>query len=111
MDLPRFGKCFKDFEWPWFMPTPEEYRSLVSSSGFAEFEVWTENADRFFESEDAMVRWIDQPSLVPFLSALPVEERPVFRDRVVRRMIEETRQEDGRCFETFRRIHLRAGKG
>jgi trans-aconitate methyltransferase len=110
MDLRRFKRFFGDFEWPWFMPAQEAYRSLVSSSGFAEFEVRTENADRYFESEDAMVRWIDQPSLVPFLSVLPGEERPAFRDRVVRGMIEAARREDGRCFETFRRIHVRAGK-
>jgi trans-aconitate methyltransferase len=53
-----------------------------------------------------MTRWIDLPSLVPFLSALPEAVRTRFRDRVVRDMIVETQQEDGRCFETFRRIHV-----
>jgi trans-aconitate 2-methyltransferase len=106
MDRPSFRKFFKDFKWPWFMPDPAAYRELVRSSGFADAEVWMENADRYFEDADAMTRWIDQPSLVPFLSVLPEEIRDRFRDRVVRDMIADTRQEDGRCFETFRRIHV-----
>ena len=53
-----------------------------------------------------MIRWVDQPSLVPFLTHVPEKSKQVFRDFVVERMIEETRQEDGRCFETFRRINV-----
>ena len=107
MSLARFRDFFKNFTWPWFMPGPSAYRELVRSSGFADAEVWMENADRYFENADAMIRWIDQPSLVPFLSALPEEARSPFRDRVVHEMLAETRQDDGRCFETFRRIHVR----
>lgn len=59
---------------------------------------------------DAMINWIDQPSLVPFLSHLREDQRQAFRDRVVDQMLQETRQEDGRCFETFRRINVFARK-
>jgi trans-aconitate 2-methyltransferase len=106
MDRPSFRKLFREFEWPWFMPELDAYRDLVRTSGFADAGVWMENADRYFEDADAMTRWIDQPSLVPFLSALPEAVRARFRDGVVRDMIAETRGEDGRCFETFRRIHV-----
>ncbi len=37
-------------------------------------------------------------------------QKKEFRDYVVRRMIEETKQSDGRCFETFRRINVSAQK-
>jgi trans-aconitate 2-methyltransferase len=111
LDHASYRKFFKDFRWPWFMPDPSAYRELVRSSGFADAEVWMENADRYFEDADTMTRWIDQPSLVPFLSALPETVRTRFRDRVVRIMLAETRQEDGRCFETFRRIHVRIHNG
>lgn len=44
----------------------------AESSGLCNVRVWGENADRYFPDEEAMVAWIDQPSLVPFLAALPV---------------------------------------
>jgi hypothetical protein len=43
-----------------------------------------------------------------FLSHVHDREKDAFRDFVVHRMIEETKQEDGRCFETFRRINVSA---
>jgi len=38
-----------------------------------------------------MIRWIDPPSLVPFLPHVPQEQRKELRDYMVRRMIEETK--------------------
>ena len=63
-----------------------------------------------FPDEETMIRWIEQPSLVPFLVCVAPGTKESFRGFVVRRMIEETRQEDGRCFETFRRINVSATK-
>jgi len=57
-----------------------------------------------------MVRWVDQPSLVPFLPCIPEKQRAGFREWVVKRMTEETKQHDSRCFETFRRINVSARK-
>jgi trans-aconitate methyltransferase len=92
------------------MPVIDEYTALVESSGLQDVHVWGENADRFFADAEAMIRWIDQPSIVPFLTCVPQEQRKEFRDYVVRQMIEETKQSDGRCFETFRRINVSARK-
>jgi trans-aconitate methyltransferase len=77
---------------------------------FSDGRVWGENADRLFPDEDAMVKWIDQPSLVPFLLHVEESARQSFRSFVVELMIRRTRQADGRCFETFRRINLFARK-
>jgi trans-aconitate 2-methyltransferase len=110
MSLPLFSPYFAGFQWPWYMPGIDEYAALVESSGLQAVHVWGENADRFFADAEAMIRWIDQPSIVPFLTFIPQEQRKEFRDYVVRRMIEETRQRDGRCFETFRRINVAAYK-
>ncbi len=101
---------FGEFDWPWFMPSVEQYRALLDEVAFAEKKVWGENADRYFESTEAMVRWIDQPSLVPFLPCVAGTDKQRFRDAVVERMIEETVQDDGTCFETFRRINVFARK-
>jgi len=110
MELIRFSGYFLDFEWPWYMPSVEEYKGLVEESSFCNAQVWGENADRFFPDAEAMIRWVDQPSLVPFLARVAERDKVSFREFVVERMIEETRQADGRCFETFRRINLLARK-
>jgi trans-aconitate 2-methyltransferase len=77
---------------------------------FTESRVWSENADRFFFDTETMTKWIDQPSLVPFMKLLPDERKEDFRQFVTGRMIQKTYQADGRCFETFRRINVVAKK-
>jgi trans-aconitate 2-methyltransferase len=94
MTLPLFSKYFKGFVWPWYMPTVEEYRALVQGAGFQNADVWGENADRFFPDADAMTKWIDQPSLVPFMACVAEQHKTLFRKFVVRRMIEEMEQVD-----------------
>ena len=105
-----YAGYFDGFEWPWYMPAVDAYRALVSDVPFAESRVWGENGDKYFESVEAMTGWIDQPSLVPFLGSVAEKDRQRFRDRVVEQMIARTRQSDGRCFETFRRINVLAKK-
>lgn len=110
MTLNGFAAHFANFEWPWYMPSVDEYLALVETSGLHEARVWGENADRHFPDEETMIQWIDQPSLVPFLAHVPAQDKDAFRAFVVRRMIEEMKQDDGRCFETFRRINVSAIK-
>ncbi len=110
MQSDAFRSDFTGFSWPWYMPPVDEYSHLVDESELRDGRVWGENADRFFPNTDALVAWIDQPSLVPFLSFLPESRRTDFRNHVVEEMIEATGRDDGRCFETFRRINLFARK-
>ncbi len=107
---PQFASYFSDFVWPWYMPTIEEYELLVRSIPFTESRVWSENADRFFADSETMTKWIDLPSLVPFMKLMPEEHKEDFRQFVIGRMIQKTCQADGRCFETFRRINVLAKK-
>ncbi len=106
----QYAGIFREFDWPWYMPTCQEYQVLLEEVHFAEKEVCCTNADRYFENSEAMIRWIDQPSLVPFLDWIAEPNRQRFRDIVVERMIAQTQQDDGRCFETFRRINVWARK-
>ena len=101
---------FSNFEWPWFMPTKAEYEILLANAGFSKFQIKFENADRYFADSDEMIKWIDQPSIVPFLKMLPDKIKSNFRDAVVERMIKTTQKPDGRCFETFKRIDITAAK-
>ena len=110
MTTSRFKEYFLRFSWPWYMPSIEAYKKLVSATEFSEIEIWGENADRYFEDSSAMIAWVDQPSIVPFLSCIPKPEKKHFRDYVVEQMIKETQQEDGTCFETFRRVNIKAKK-
>jgi trans-aconitate 2-methyltransferase len=110
IDIPQFRRYFYNYQWPWYMPEVEEYRILVQQYPFTSIEVWGEKADRHFSDADSITRWIDQPSLVPFKSILQPPGRGIFRDMVVQRMLEATRQPDGTYFETFRRINVAARK-
>jgi len=110
IELPEFVTRFKDFRWPWYTPTPGEYEKLLSGTEFRNYKVWKENKDRYFPDEKSMIGWIEEPSIVPFLAVLPEGLKKHFRDAVVKRMIERTKQRDGTYFEIFRRINVYAEK-
>jgi len=108
----RYYSYFKDFNWPWYMPSIDDYKELLSNvKGLEDIQVYGENADRYFKNEDELIGWIDQPSIVPFLIELPEDMKKEFRDIVVGKMVLKTKQNDGTCFETFRRINVIAKKG
>ncbi|MBN2419600.1 MAG: methyltransferase domain-containing protein [Deltaproteobacteria bacterium] len=107
----RFSMHFTNFHWPWYMPKLEEYERLAMDSEFRETKVWGENMDRYFPTVDALIGWINQPAIVPFLSGMHEEnDKMAFREAIINRMIERTRRSDGTCFETFRRINISAIK-
>ncbi len=106
----KYKKYFKNFEWPWYMPTKNDYTQIVADSGFSNYNIVEVNRDRYFSNADEMIKWIDQPSIVPFIRMIPDEMRAEFRDDVVKAMLDRTLQPDGSCFETFRRIHIKANK-
>jgi trans-aconitate methyltransferase len=107
----QYARLFQGFQWPYFMPRVEAYREQAGTAPFGRCEIWGENADRYFPDEAALVRWIDQPAIVPFLAFVAGhEQRAAFRGEVVERTLALTKQDDGRCFETFRRINLLAEK-
>jgi len=106
----EYAPYFLEFDWPWYMPAIDEYQALVDEVAFAEKRIWSENGDKHFVSTEEMTKWIDQPSLVPFLGYVAKKDRRRFRDAVVERMVKETLQDDGTHFETFRRINVLARK-
>ncbi len=101
-----YKKYFIDFKWPWYLPTIDEYRQLLTTNNFREIRIWDENADRYFKDVHEMIGWIDQPAIVPFIARIDDVEKRGFREVVIDEMVSITRQEDGRCFETFRRINV-----
>jgi len=106
----RYESFFSSFEWPWYMPAINEYKEEIDLCNFKDIRIWEENADRHFADAHEMIKWIEQPSIVPFLKLIDDEYKEDFKNEVINEMIEKTEQEDGRCFETFRRINVYAVK-
>jgi len=102
----EYQEYFKDFIWPWFMPTLDEYKKITDNFSFSDVKIWGENADRFFPDKEALIGWIEQPSIVPFLEYLPDDKKKLFTNEVIEKMLKITIQKDGRYFETFRRINI-----
>jgi trans-aconitate 2-methyltransferase len=106
----RYIGFFKDFEMPWFMPSKNHYEELISSIGFSDVSITEINRDRYFSTYEDMIKWIDQPCIVPFIECIPDTLKSTFRKEVIEEMLEKTRQSDGTCFETFRRLQVYAQK-
>ncbi len=101
---------FRDFEMPWFMPSKQQYEELISTIGYSDFTITEVNRDRYFSTSDEMIRWIDQPCIVPFLTCIPDIFKSAFRQEVIEEMLKKTKQPDGAYFETFRRLQIYAKK-
>ena len=104
----KFAGYFSNFEWPWFMPSKSQYEELIASIGFSDVSIMEVNRDRYFSNEEELIRWIDQPCIVPFLACVPDQVKAGFRDEVIAEMIKRTRQLNGTYFETFRRLKVYA---
>lgn len=110
MNMPLFAEHFIGFEWPWYMPKENDYIKLVENANFRQVEVFCENADIYFSNCDEMIKWVEQPCLVPFLKCIPDDKKESFRSTVIELMIERTKQSDGKCLEMFRRLNIKAVK-
>ncbi len=106
----KYKKYFIDFEFPWFMPTKNQYREIISPMGFCTYTIKEINKDRYFSNSSELIQWIDQPSIVPFIKCIPEELKEVFRQEVIYEMLNRTKQPNGTYFETFRRIEIYAEK-
>ncbi|MDD2960250.1 MAG: methyltransferase domain-containing protein [Lachnospiraceae bacterium] len=106
----KYAQYFIDFEWPWFMPSKSQYIELISTIGFSAYTMKEVNKDRYFSNASEMIKWIDQPSIVPFIQYIPHELKETFRQEVIEEMLKRTQQPNGTCFETFRRIRIYAQK-
>jgi len=106
----EYRKYFSDFQWPWYLPSVDEYENFLKDFAFSELNVWEDNEDRFFPDKEAVIWWVDQPQIVPFLVNIPEDKKELFREIVIEQVFKETLQENGRCFEEFRRMNVLARK-
>lgn len=110
IETDQFKPYFASFEWPWYMPSKNEYEALMNQSGFTCAEIIEENADRYFSNADEMIQWIDQPSIVPFIKYIPEDQKENFRNEVIEASLQTALQPDGTCFQPFRRLRVSAYK-
>ncbi len=110
IEFEEYRKFFSGFQWPWYTPTLDEYENILKNFAFSELNIWEENKDRFFPDKEAVIRWVNQPNIVPFLEYIPEDKKEIFRVIVIKQMIKEALQENGRYFEKFRRINIFAKK-
>lgn len=106
----KYTKYFLNFEYPWFMPSKAYYEKLISTIGFSSYTITEVNRDRYFSTSSEMVKWIDQPCIVPFIKYIPQAQKETFRKEVIEEMQKRTQQSNGTYFETFRRIKVYAQK-
>lgn len=92
------------------MPSKSQYEDLMSFIGFSNYTIVEVNRDRYFSNKEEMIRWIDQPSIVPFLKCVPDKVKDIFRDEIIIEMLKRTQQPNGTYFETFRRLKIYAKK-
>ncbi|MEM7626269.1 MAG: methyltransferase domain-containing protein [Planctomycetota bacterium] len=111
MRADEFAFCFDGFVWPWYQPSADVYTRQITTAGFESASVVGQNRDRTFADADEMIRWIDQPALLPFLPRLLETLRPRFRQRVIETMTKRCGRADGGFFESFRRIDVTAKRG
>ena len=105
-----YAEYFKNFDWPWYMPSKSQYSKTAAKVGFSSCTIEEINRDRYFSNASEMIQWIEQPSIVPFIKYIPQELREPFRQEVIKEMLNRTRQSNGTYFETFRRIKVYAEK-
>jgi trans-aconitate 2-methyltransferase len=110
MASPPFLGAFAGFRWPWTFPELTAYEALLGKSAFAAWRAWLEAKEQRFPTAEALVGWIDNPCLIPFVQALPTDLRRPFRDAVVADMLARTRQPDGSHLEPFWRMNVWARK-
>jgi len=110
IELFEFKKYFENFKWPWYMPKLKDYETLLSKTKFRNCKAWGENINYYFPDEKAMIGWIEQPSIIPLIAVLPRNLRDSFRNLVIEKMIEKTKQADGTYLEIFSRINAYAEK-
>lgn len=106
----KYQEFFKDFEMPWFMPSKSDYEKLIAPVGYSDFTITEVNRDRYFPTSEEMIKWIDQPCIVPFIECIPDMRKSTFRKEVIEAILKRARQPDGTCFETFRRLLVYARK-
>jgi hypothetical protein len=112
VDAPASRDAFNGFHWPWYFPEFDDYLTLLARSPCAAPALGRDEEDRVYRSTDALVAWLEQPVLVPFIAHLlrrGLQTEP-FKREVVTRMVDASSNGDGTYTVQFRHLLLSAEK-
>lgn len=103
-----YGHFFLNWKTPWFLPTREEYASLLEQAGFRDIKVFYKDYRLVFGTVTEILNWWSSAGLRPYLAALPEKEKEYFK-YAVGMQYEQNRTERGIEFD-FRRVFATAAK-
>lgn len=97
-----YEKYFRDWQTPWYLPTKEEYETLLKETGFKNIRVFSKDYRIVFDSIGEVIAWWSSAGLRPFLELLPGREQEYFKYAVAM-SYESNRTDRGIEFD-FRRL-------
>ncbi len=103
-----FERFFLGWEAPWYLPSEEQYRTILTDAGFRKVRVSCRDYRIVFASVNEVVTWWSSAGLRPYLAALPGREQEYFNYAVAMNF-ENNRTERGIEFD-FRRLFAFAEK-
>jgi trans-aconitate 2-methyltransferase len=108
INLLGYEKYFRNWQTPWYLPTKEEYQSLLKDAGFENINVYSKEYRLLFGSVGEVIAWWSSAGLRPFLELLSGKEQEYFKYAVAM-SYESNRTGRGIEFD-FRRLFAFAEK-
>ena len=99
----KLEKFFEDWEFPWYVPEPEEFKQIFSRYGFQETKVYVNSPAIDFESSKKLFNSFDSAGLDLYTQRLPDTLQERFKQEVFSEV--EKMKENGRLMVRFERIY------
>ena len=99
----KLEKFFEDWEFPWYVPAPEEFKQIVSRYGFQETKVYVKSLAIDFESPKKLFKSFDAAGLNLYTQRLPEAMQERFKQEVFSEV--EKLGKNGRLMVRFERIY------
>ena len=99
----KLEKFFEDWEFPWYVPAPEEFKQIFSRYGFQETKVYVKSPAIDFGSSAKLFKSFDAAGLDLYTQRLPDAMQERFKQEVFSEV--EKMKENGRLRVRFERIY------
>jgi trans-aconitate methyltransferase len=105
----RFASYFKDFEFPYFFYTPEDYERWIPAAGLHTVSVRLIPRDMVHSGRDALEGFL-RSTWLPYLQRIPAELRHDFVREIAGRYIDRHPSPDGMIHVRMMRLQAMAEK-
>ncbi len=79
----KYRAYFRNMSWPWRFLTRQENIDLLARTGFTDITVERYQHNYTFKNKDELSGYLESAPMVPFMSHLPEDEQPGFRELFV----------------------------